>query len=87
MNMTSQPVSQSVTTDMSEWVARPGIMCPIFARVGRTGMSSWHSWVDVTLFLSGRVTMICFNGVLMVAVCSFVIKKWLVAPELRIAHL
>ena len=86
VKVTSQPASQSVTTDSRECDANPGMMWPICARVGRCGRSSRHRWVEATFFPSGSVTLICLSGISLFAMCASVIRKWLVAPESRIAQ-
>ena len=45
-----------------------------------------HRWVDLTLFPSGSVTVICCALLSTDLTCAPVIKKLLVAPESKIAH-
>ena len=45
-----------------------------------------HRWVDLTLFPSGSVTVICCALLSIDLTCAPVIKKLLVAPESKIAH-
>lgn len=87
LNVTSHPALHSVTTDINECEANPGMMCPRRAVIGSPGMFSVHSCVDFTLFPSGRLTVMPSSMRSLLATCAVVIKKLLVAPESRIAHL
>ena len=82
----SHPASHSVTTESNEWDARPGTMYPIRAFCGKKGRLSWHLWVDLTLFPSGSVTLICCWSPSIIVASAAVIKKLLVAPESKIAQ-
>ena len=86
VNVISHPALHSVTTEMRECAARPGIMYPLRAAAGSCGMSRRHLFSDLTLFPSGSVTLIWSPSWSIVVACAFVIKKLLVAPESRIAH-
>ena len=59
VNVISHPALQSFTTEMREWDANPGTIYPVCALCGRLGMFRRHFWVDLTLFPSGSVTLIC----------------------------
>ena len=83
---TSHPALHKVTTDRSECEARPGMMWAARALRGRARMSSVHVCVECTLSPLGRHAII---GV--VVCCTFeagalVVRKWLVAPESRMAQ-
>ena len=82
----SQPASHKDTTDRRECAARPGMMYPVFARFGRSGRFNLHWWVERTLLPSGKVTLICAAASCRIVAGALVIRKWLVAPESRIAH-
>ena len=82
----SHPASHSVTTESKEWDARPGTMNPICGFCGKNGRLSRHFWVDLTLFPSGRVTLICCWSPSIIFASASVIKKLLVAPESKIAQ-
>jgi hypothetical protein len=82
----SQPALQSVTTEIREWDARLGMMWARRAAVGSMGMSNSHVWVDVTRApLGSRATMGVLVGVMLVA-GAVDVRKWLVAPESRMAQ-
>ena len=81
----SQPVLQSVTTKMREWDAKLGMMWARRAAAGSAGMSNVHVCVDITRSpLGSRATMGLVVGVMLVA-GAIGVRKWLVAPELRMA--
>ncbi len=76
-----------VTMDRSECEARPGIMWAARALGGREGMSRVHVCVECTHAPFGRwVTMGVVVSRILVA-GALVVKKWLVAPESRMAPL
>ena len=81
-----QPALQSVTTEMREWEAKWGMMWAMRAAAGRVGMSNVHVCVDVTRSpLGNRAVMGLVVGVMLVA-GAVDVRKWLVAPESRIAQ-
>ena len=81
----SQPALQSVTTEMREWDAKLGMMWARRAAAGSAGISNVHVCVDVTRSpLGSRATMGLVVGVMLVA-GAIDVRKWLVAPESRIA--
>ena len=81
----SQPALHSVTTEMREWDAKLGMMWARRAAAGSAGISNVHVCVDVTRSpLGSRATMGLVVGVMLVA-GSIDVRKWLVAPESRIA--
>ena len=86
VNVTVHPALHIVTTESREWDARPGMMWAARAPAGRSGRSRVHVCVDCTLSPLGRRAMRgTVAGTMLVAGAS-VVRKWLVAPESRIAH-
>ncbi len=86
VNITVHPALHIVTTERREWDARPGMMWAACALAGRSGRSMVQVCVDCTLSLLGRRAMRgTVAGTMLVAGAS-VVRKWLVAPESRIAH-
>ena len=86
MNVTVHPALHIVTTERREWNARPGMMCAARAPAGRSGRSRMQVCVDCTLCPLGRRAMRgTVAGTMLVAGAS-VVRKWIVAPESRIAH-
>ncbi len=82
----SQPALQSVTTNMREWEAKWGMMWARRAAAWSVGMFSVHVCVDITRSLLGScVTMGVVVGVMLV-MGAVDVRKWLVAPESRIAQ-
>lgn len=61
-------------------------MWPWRACLGNFGMSSLYVCVDLTEFPSDRVTVSGRVAGLMLIVGASGMRKWLVAPESRIAH-
>ena len=81
----SQRALQSMRTEMREWDAKLGIMWG-WAAVGSAGISNVHVCVDVMRSpLGSRATMGLVVGVMLVA-GAIDVRKWLVAPESRIAQ-
>ena len=86
VNVTVHPALHIVTTESREWDARPGMMWAARAPAGRSGRSRVQVCVDCTLSPFGRRAMRgTVAGTMLVAGAS-VVRKWLVAPESRIAH-
>jgi hypothetical protein len=84
---TVQPTLHRVTTDRSECKARPGIMWVTQALGGREGVLRVHVCVECTHAPFGRQAMMdVVVGRILVAGAS-VVRKWLVVPESRMAHL
>ena len=84
---TVHPALHRVTTDRSECDARPGTMWVVRALGGREGMLRVHVCVECTRAPFGRRAMMgVVVGRILVAGVS-VVRKWLVAPESRMAHL
>jgi hypothetical protein len=86
VKITLHPALHMVTTERREWDARPGMMWAARAPAGRFGRSKVQVCVDCTLSPFGRRAMRgTVAGTMLVAGAS-VVRKWLVAPESRIAH-
>jgi len=86
VNVTVHPVLHMATTERREWDTRPGMMWAACAPAGRSGRSRVQVCVDCTLSPFGRRAMRgTVAGTMLVAGAS-VVRKWLVAPESRIAH-
>jgi hypothetical protein len=86
VNVTVHPALHMVTTERREWDARPGMMWAAHASAGRSGRSRVQVCVDCTLSPFGRRAIRgTVAGTMLVAGAS-VVRKWLVAPESRIAH-
>ena len=84
---TVQPALHRVRTDRSECKARPGIMWPAWALGGRDGMSRVHLCVECTRAPFGRWALMgVVVGRILVSGAP-VVRKWLVVPESRMAHL
>ena len=75
-----------MTTDRRECDARPGIMCACLAAIGRSGRSRVHVCVDSTLSPFGSQATSGMVAVQMLVAGTSMVRKWLVAPESRIAH-
>jgi hypothetical protein len=86
VKMMLQPALHKVTTDRRECKVSPGMMWAVWAQVGSLGRSSIHVWVDDTHLLLGRCAMRGTMARMMFVAGAVVVRKWLVALELRIAH-
>ncbi len=85
VKVTVHPALHMVTTERRECDARRGMMCAVRAPAGRFGRSV-HVWVECTLSpLVRRVMRGTAAGRVLDAGTS-VVRKWLVAPESRMAH-
>ncbi len=84
---TEQPALHRVTVDRSECEAIPGIMWVARALGGRFEMSRVHVCVECTRAPFGRRAMMGVVGGRILVSGASVIRKWLVAPESRMAHL
>jgi len=81
----SQPALQSVTTEMREWDTKLGMMWARQAAAGSARISNVHVCVDVTRSPLGSWATMGLVVVVMLATGAIDVRKWLVAPELRIA--
>ncbi len=75
-----------VTTESKECDARLGITWATRAPSGRSGRSRLQVGVDCTLSPLGRWTMRDTPARRMLVAGALVVRKWLVAPKLRMAH-
>jgi hypothetical protein len=81
-----QPALHIVTTDRRECNARPGMMWAFLAATGSSGRSRVQVCVDYTLSSFGRQVTRGTVAAQMFVAGALVVRKWLVAPESRIAH-
>jgi hypothetical protein len=86
VKVTLHPALHMVMTKRRECAARPGMMWAVRARLGRDGRSSVHVWVDDTRSPLGRHAMSRTTAGRMLVAGAANVRKWLVAPESRIAH-
>ncbi len=86
MKMTLQPALHKVTTNRRECAASPGMMWAVWAQVGSMGRLSMHVWVDDTCLPLGRCAMRGMMAAIVFVAEAVVARRWLVAPESRIAH-
>ncbi len=84
---TSHPALHSVTTLMRECDAKPGMMWARRAAAGRPGRSNIPVCVDRTCSPLGSRATIGFWVGWMLVTCAPVVRKLLVAPESKMAHL
>ena len=86
VNDTSQPALHNFTTEMSEYLSKPGRMCANLAACGSSGRSKSPVWVLCILSPSGSDTLMgCCAGFLL-TVGALMTRKWLVAHESNTAH-
>ena len=86
VKVTVHPALNMMTTERREWDARPGMIWAAHAPAGRSGRSRVQVWVDCTLSPLGRWVMRGTSAGMMLGVGASVVRKWLVAPESRMAH-
>ncbi len=84
---TSHPALHSVTTLMRECDAKPGMMWARRAVDGRPGRSNVPVCMERTLSPLGRGATIGVWVGWMLVTCALVVRKLLVAPESKMAHL
>ncbi len=75
-----------VTTESNKSDARPGIMWVAWAPAGRSGRLRVQVCVDCTLSPLGRRAMRGTAARTMLVASALVVRKWLIAPESRMAH-
>jgi hypothetical protein len=80
------PALHIVMTESNECDARPGMTWVARASAGRSGKSRVQVCVDCTLSPFGRWVMRGTAARTMFMAGALVVKKWLVAPESRMAH-
>ncbi len=81
-----QPALHIITTESSKWEARPGMMWADRASGGNNGMLSVHVCIECTRLPFGRRAMMGMVIGRMLVAGALVVRKWLVAPESRMAH-
>ena len=79
-------VHPALHTERREWVSRPGMMWAARAPAGRSGRSRVQVCIDSTFSPFGRRAMRGTVAGTMLEAGASVVRKWLVAPELRISH-
>ncbi len=86
VKVTVQPALHIVTIDRRECNAKPGMMWASLAAAGSSGRLRVQVCVDCTLSPFGRRATRGTVAVQMFVAGAFVVRKWLVALESRIAH-
>jgi hypothetical protein len=86
VKVTVHPALHMVTMERRECDARLGMMCAVRAPAGRFGRSRVHVWVECMLLPLGRRAMRGTAAGRMLVAGASVVRKWLVAPESRMAH-
>ncbi len=86
VKVTVHPALHMVTMERREWDARPGIMWAALALTGSMGRSRVQVCVECTLSPLGRWAMRGTVAGMMLVAGALVVRKWLIAPELRMAH-
>ncbi len=84
---TSHPALQSVTSLTSECKAKPGMMWARHAAAGSLGKSNVHVSVDCTWSLLGRRATMGLLASCTSVTGAAVVRKLLVVPESKMAHL
>ncbi len=84
---TLHPALQSVTTLTRECNAKPGMMWARHAMAGRPGKSNVQMCLDCTWSLLGRHVMMGLLTSCTLVSGALVVRKLLIAPESKIAHL
>ncbi len=86
VKVTMHPALHMVTTERREWDARPRMMWAALAPTGIAGRLRVQVCVDCTLLPLGRRAMRGIAAGMMLVAGALVVRKWLVAPESRMAH-
>ncbi len=86
VKVTVHPALHMVTTERREWDTRPGMMWAALVPTGSAGRSRVQVCVDCTLLPLGRQVMRGTVARMMLVAGALVVRKWLVAPESRMAH-
>ncbi len=86
VKVTVQPALHIVMADSNKWDASSGMMWAARAFSGIVGVSRVHVWVDVTCAPFGRRAMRWTMAERRLVAGALVVRKWLVAPESRMAH-
>ncbi len=80
------PALHMVTMESNECDSRPGITCAAWMPARRSARSRVQVHVDCTLSPLGRQAMRNTAARTMLVAGESVVRKWLVAPESRMAH-
>jgi hypothetical protein len=86
VKVTVHPVLHIMTMESNECDARPGMICAAWAPAGRSGKSRVQMCVNCTLSPFARWAMRGTAARTMFVAGALVVKKWLIAPESRMAH-
>ncbi len=86
VKVTLHPALLIVTMESNKCDARPGITWATWAPARRSGKSRVQVCVECTLSPLGRRAMRGTAASTMLVAGALVVKKWLAAPELRMAH-
>ncbi len=86
MKVTVHPALHIVTTESNKCDARLGITWAAQALARRSGKLRVQVYVDCTLSPFGRQAMRGTVASTMMVAGALVVKKWLLAPESRMAH-
>ncbi len=86
VKVTVHPALHIVTTESNKCDARPGITWAAQALAGRSGKLRVQVCVNCTLSMFGRQAMRGTAAGTMFVAGALVVKKWLIAPESRMAH-
>ncbi len=86
VKVTVHPALHMVTTGKREWDARLGMMWAALAPMGSVARLRVQVCIDCTLLPLGRRVMRGTATGMMLVAGALVVRKWLVAPESRMAH-
>jgi hypothetical protein len=86
VKVTMHPALHIVMTESKECDARLGMTWAAWVPAGRSGKLRVQVCVDCTLSPFGRRVMRGTAARTMIVAGALVVKKWLVAPESRMAH-
>jgi hypothetical protein len=86
VKVTVHPMLHMVTTESSKCDDRPGIMWAAWAPARRSGRLRVQVCVDCTLSPLSRQAMRGTAARTMLVAGALVVRKWLVAPESKMAH-
>jgi hypothetical protein len=86
VKVTMHPALHMVTTERKEWDARPGMMWAALVPTGSVGRLRVQVCIDCTLLPLRRWAMRGTVAGMMLVAGALVVRKWLVAPESRMAH-
>ena len=87
LTSTSQPALHNFTTYTSERDANPGTMRVVLAACGSNGRFNLAIWLELTTSPFGSVTVSGVSAILLSTTGAVDSRKWLEAPESKIAQL